>query len=66
VQIGGPLMQVGQRMIDSAAKMTLGQFFAAAEAELQAAAVGAVARQGILINLWRSIVRLVRALLRRG
>jgi predicted RecA/RadA family phage recombinase len=66
VQIGGPLMQVGQRMIDSAAKMMLGQFFAAAEAELQAAAVGAVARQGILINLWRSIVRLVGALLRRG
>lgn len=62
VQIGGPLMQVGQRMIDSAAKMMLGQFFAAAEAELQASAVGEVARQGILINLWRSIVRLLRSL----
>lgn len=66
VQIGGPLMQVGQRMIDSAAKMMLGQFFAAAEAELQAAAKGAVARQGILLNLWRSLVRLLRSLFRRG
>ena len=66
VQVGGPLMQVGQRMIDSAAKMMLGQVFAAAEAELQAAATGTVARQGILINLWRSLVRLMRSLLRRG
>jgi len=66
MQIGGPLMQVGQRMIDSAAKMMLGQFFAAAEAELQAAAKGAVARQGIFINLWRSLVRLLRSLFRRG
>lgn len=62
VQVGGPLMQVGQRMIDSAAKMMLGQFFAAAEAELQASAAGTVARQGILINLWRSIMRLLRSL----
>jgi carbon monoxide dehydrogenase subunit G len=30
VQVGGPLVQVGQRVIDSAAKMMLGQFFAAA------------------------------------
>src|SRR5215470_11953570 len=34
VQIGGPLVQVGQRVIDSASKMMIGQFFAAAEAEL--------------------------------
>jgi hypothetical protein len=33
VQVGGPLVQVGQRVIDSAAKMLIGQFFAAAEAE---------------------------------
>src|SRR5216684_2268344 len=57
VQVGGPLMQVGQRMIESAAKMMLGQFFAAAEAELQAEAAGTVARQGILINFWRYLVR---------
>jgi len=65
VQVGGPLMQVGQRMIESAAKMMLGQFFAAAEAELQAEAAGTVARQGILINFWRYLVRLVRALFAR-
>src|SRR5216684_4393438 len=53
VQIGGPLVQVGQRMIDSAAKMMIGQFFAAAEAELQAQAAGTVARQGFLLNFWR-------------
>jgi len=59
VQVGGPLIQVGQRMIDSAAKMMLGQFFAAAEAELKAEASGTVARQGILINFWRYLVRLI-------
>ena len=59
-------MKVGRRMVDSAAKMKLRQVFAAAQAELKAAAEGAVARQGILINLWRSIVRPVRALRRRG
>jgi len=61
VQVGGPLVQVGQRIIDSAAKMMLGQFFAAADAELKAAAAGTVARQGILINLWRWIVRSIGA-----
>lgn len=62
VQIGGPLMQVGQRMIESASKMMLGQFFAAAEAELKAHAQGTVARQGIFLNFWRYIVRLIRGL----
>ncbi len=66
VQVGGPLVQVGQRVIDSAAKMMLGQFFAAADAELKAEAAGTVARQGILINLWRSIVRLVASILGRN
>ena len=66
VQVGGPLVQVGQRLIDSAAKMMMGQFFAAAEAELQAEAAGAVARQGILINFWRYLIRLVRSLFARG
>src|SRR6516165_12394595 len=56
VQVGGPLVQVGQRVIDSAAKMLLGQFFAAAAAELQAEASGTVARQGLLINFWRWIL----------
>lgn len=57
VQVGGPLIQVGQRVIDSAAKMMMGQFFAAADAELKAEASGTVARQGILINFWRWIMR---------
>jgi carbon monoxide dehydrogenase subunit G len=66
IQIGGPLMQVGQRMIDSAAKMMIGQFFAAADAELKAEAAGTVARQGFLLNFWRYLVRLVRSLFARS
>lgn len=65
VQIGGTLLQVGQRLIDSASKMMLGQFFAAADAELKASAAGKIARQGILINFWRYLVRLVRSILKR-
>lgn len=66
VQVGGPLVQVGQRVIDSAAKMLLGQFFAAAEAELKAEAVGTVAGQGFLLNFWRYLMRLFRSLFVRG
>jgi carbon monoxide dehydrogenase subunit G len=62
VQVGGPLMQVGQRVIDSAAKMLIGQFFAAAEAELKAESSGKVARQGFFINLWRYVLNLIRSL----
>jgi carbon monoxide dehydrogenase subunit G len=62
VQIGGPLVQVGQRMIDSAAKMLIGQFFAAADAELKAEEAGKVARQGFFLNFWRYLIRLVRSL----
>jgi carbon monoxide dehydrogenase subunit G len=64
-QVGGPLVQVGQRMIDGAAKMMLGQFFAGAEAELAAQASGTVARQGILINFFRYLRRLLRSLFGR-
>ncbi|HKV53375.1 MAG TPA: carbon monoxide dehydrogenase subunit G [Candidatus Binataceae bacterium] len=66
VQIGGPLVQVGQRVIDSAAKMMLGQFFAAAEAELRAEAQGTIARQGFFINLWRYLTRILRSRFSRG
>ncbi len=59
VQIGGPLASVGQRMIDGAAKMMIGQFFTAMEAEL-AATPGQEVRQGMLINLWRSFLKWVR------
>jgi uncharacterized protein len=65
VQMGGPLVQVGQRMIDSAAKMMIGQFFAAADAELKAESAGTFARQGFLLNFWRYLVRLVRSLFAR-
>lgn len=66
VQIGGPLLQVGQRMVESAAKMMLGQFFAAAEAELKAHAAGTVARHGLLLNFLRYLRSLVRGFLGRG
>jgi carbon monoxide dehydrogenase subunit G len=66
VQLGGPLVQVGQRVIDSAAKMMIGQFFAAADAELKAEAAGTVARQGFFLNFWRYLVRLIRSLFTRG
>lgn len=57
MQVGGPLVQVGQRVIDGAAKVMLGQFFAAAAAELKAEVSGTVARQGLLINVWRWILQ---------
>jgi hypothetical protein len=66
IQIGGPLIQVGQRVIDSASKMMIGQFFAAADAELKAEAEGTVARQGFLLNFWRYLMRLVRSLFARS
>jgi len=59
VQIGGPLASVGQRMIDGAAKMLIGQFFTAMEAEIKAAP-GEEVRQGVLINLWRSLLKWLR------
>lgn len=66
VQIGGPLIQVGQRVIDSASKMMLGQFFAAAEAELKAEAKGEVARQGFFINFWRYLLSAIRSIFGRS
>jgi uncharacterized protein len=65
VQIGGPLMQVGQRMLDSAARMMIGQFFAAADAELKASARGAVGWHGFFINFIRYLVRLIRSYIKR-
>jgi uncharacterized protein len=59
VQIGGPLASVGQRMVDGAAKMMIGQFFTAMEAEIKALP-GEEVRQGILINLWRSFLKFLR------
>jgi carbon monoxide dehydrogenase subunit G len=59
VQIGGPLASVGQRMIDGAAKMMIGQFFTAMEAEVKAMP-GEEVRQGVAVNFWRSLVKLIR------
>ena len=36
VQVGGPIASVGQRLLDGAAKMMVGQFFTAANAQLAA------------------------------
>ena len=62
IQVGGPLASVGQRMIDGAAKMMIGQFFTAMEAEIRAAP-GKEVRQGVSINLWRSLLKWIRGLL---
>jgi carbon monoxide dehydrogenase subunit G len=66
IQLGGPIVQVGQRVVDSAAKMLMGQFFAAAGAELKAEAAGTVARQGVTLNFFRWIMNLIRGLFRRS
>jgi hypothetical protein len=63
-QIGGPLAGVGQRMIDGAAKTMVAQFFTAMEAEV-GAAPGVEVRQGVLLNLWRALRKLVRERLAR-
>ena len=59
VQIGGPLASVGQRMVDGAAKMMIGQFFTAMEAELKALP-GEEVKQGIALNFWRYLLKLIR------
>lgn len=64
VQLGGPLMQVGQRMVDSAAKLMMAQFFTAAEAELKAQSAGGQASQGFFINLFRLLLSRIRSLFR--
>ena len=63
VHLGGPLASVGQRMLGGAAKMMLGQFFSALEAELRAAP-GEHVRQSGPINLWRAFANWLRGLLR--
>ena len=65
VQIGGLLASVGQRMVDGAAKMLIGQFFTALEAEIQAAPDEEV-KHGTLVNLWRAFVRWLNSLFGKG
>lgn len=62
VHLGGPLASVGQRMVDGAAKMMIGQFFTALEAEVKAAP-GEDVRQGSGINLWRAFLNWLSSLL---
>jgi len=59
VQVGGPLASVGQRLIDGAAKMMIGQFFTAMEAEIKAMP-GEEVRQGAAVNFWRYLLKLIR------
>ena len=65
VQIGGLLASVGQRMVDGAAKMLIGQFFTAMEAEIQASPDEEV-KHGPLVNLWRALVRWPNSLFGKG
>jgi hypothetical protein len=46
--------------------MLIGQFFAAAEAELKANAAGTVAHPGFFINFWRYLLNLIRSLFPGG
>ena len=62
VQIGGLLASVGQRMVDGVAKMMIGQFFTAMEAEIQALPDEEV-KQGALVNIWRTFVKWIRSIL---
>ncbi len=64
VSVGGTLAGVGQRMVQSAAKMMTGQFFAAIEAEAKAIAKAEesgelveLPKQGFLRNTLRQIRR---------
>ena len=59
IQVGGPLASVGQRMIDGAAKMMIGQFFTAMEAEVKAMP-GEEVRQGVAVNFWRYLLKMIR------
>lgn len=69
VQLGGPIASVGQRMLQSSAKMMAGQFFTALEAEVaaikQAAATGqpfVPPKQGLFRNLVRYLWALIKRL----
>ncbi len=65
VQVGGTIASVGQRMVQGAAKVMAGQFFAAIEAEAKALEAQAPPpRQGPFLNLVRWLLSVVRGLLR--
>lgn len=72
VQLGGPIASIGQRVLQSSARMMVGQFFVALKAELAAVkraertgrAVVAP-KQGIFRNFLRSVWSLVKRIFGR-
>ena len=68
VQIGGTLAGVGQRMIQAASKVMVGQFFAAIEAEAKAAQSNSAmpVRHGPIRNLLRWLRSILRGLFQRS
>ncbi len=64
VQIGGLLASVGQRLVDGAAKMLIGQFFRAMEAEIQT--LPDEVTPGKQAGLWRTFVRWLSGLFGKG
>ena len=64
VQIGGLLASVGQRLVDGAAKMLIGQFFRAMEAEIQT--LSDEVKTGKREGLWRTFVRWLSRLFGKG
>lgn len=72
IRIGGTLAAVGQRMLQSAARMMASQFFTAIEAEAHAVLKAretkravATVRHGVVLTLLRYLRNLVRNLIRR-
>jgi carbon monoxide dehydrogenase subunit G len=67
VQVGGSVAAVGQRMIQAAAKMMIGQFFAAIEGEAKAAQSEkrAPVKHGPVRNFLRWLRSIIRDLFRR-
>lgn len=65
VQVGGTIASVGQRMVQGAAKVMAGQFFAAVEAEAKAVEAQAPPpKQGPFRNLLRWLLSIVRGWVR--
>ncbi len=62
VQIGGTIASVGQRMLQGAAKLMAGQFFAALEAEVRAAE--SASASPVQHGRWRNLVRWLRSVIR--
>jgi carbon monoxide dehydrogenase subunit G len=57
IEVSWPWSMIGARGIAGFARLLLGQFFAAAEAELEAERSGTVARHSLLRNLCRYVAR---------